>query len=141
VQGGIVVARGVECESEVAIGLGVGGIHAQGGARFGERLIGIFGPVKQVRKLAVRFGETGHQARRFRECVKRFVESALPAQDGSEDVIQQRGIRQSVIRRSNVRIVAKQRVNHVLGSVEILVVNQSGNLCRGARAGAGGRGG
>src|ERR1700694_3708446 len=35
VQGSIVVASGVECESEVAIGLGIGGIHTEGGARFG----------------------------------------------------------------------------------------------------------
>jgi len=55
--------------------------------RFGEGLIGIVGPVKQVRKLTVRFGETGHQARRFRECVERFVESTLPAQNGSEDKV------------------------------------------------------
>ena len=74
VQGGVVVAIGVERESEVAVGLGVGGIHAEGGARFGEGVIGIVGPVKQVRKLAVRFGETGHQARRFRKFVERFVE-------------------------------------------------------------------
>ena len=93
VQGGIVVASGIECESEVAVGLGVGGIHAEGGARFGEGLVGIFGPVEQVRKLAVRFGETGHQARRFRECVERFVEPVLPAQNGSEDKLQQRVIR------------------------------------------------
>src|SRR6267378_7166778 len=48
VQGGIVVASGVECESEVAISLGVGGVHAESGARFGKGLSGIVGPVKQV---------------------------------------------------------------------------------------------
>jgi hypothetical protein len=128
---GIVVAVGVERESEVAVGLGVGGIHAEGGARFGEGVIGIVCPVKQVRKLAVRFGETGHQARRFRKCVERFVEPVLPAQDGSEDKMQQ----------SIVRIVAKQGADLIFGGVEVLVVNQSGNLCRRTGAGAGGAGG
>jgi len=146
VQGGIVVASGVECESEVAVGLGVGGIHAEGGARFGKGLSGIVGPVKQVRKLAVRFGETRHQARRFRECVERFVEPALLAQNGSEDKLQQRIIRQSTtsksaVRRSIARIVAKQGADLVFGGVEFLVMNQSGNLCRRTGAGAGGAGG
>ena len=146
VQGGIVVASRVECESEVAVGLGVGGIHTEGGARFGQGLVGIFGPVKQVRELAVGFRKTGHQARRFREGIERFVEPALPAQNGSEDKLQQCIIRQSTtsksaVRRSIARIVAKQGADLVFGSVEFLVVNQSGNLCRWTGAGAGGAGG
>ena len=54
-QGGIVVAIGVERESKVAVAFGIGGIHAERGARFGERVVGIVGPVKEVGKLAVRF--------------------------------------------------------------------------------------
>ena len=41
VEGGIVVAVGVGRESEVAIGLGVCGIDAQRGTRFGESVFGI----------------------------------------------------------------------------------------------------
>src|ERR1019366_10815329 len=116
VQGGVVSAIGIERESEVAVGFGVGGIYAEGGARFGEGVIGIVCPVKQIRKLAVRFGETGHQARRFRKCVERFVEPVLPAQDGSEYKMQQSIV--CII----VRVVVKQGADLVFGGVEVLVV-------------------
>ncbi len=126
------MALGVERESEVAVGLGIGGIHAKGGARFGEGVLGILCPVKQVSKLAVRFGETGHQARRFRNLVERVVEPVFAAQDGSEDKMQR-----SLILWRSARIVAQQDAELVFGGIEVLFVNQSGNLCRRTRAGAG----
>jgi hypothetical protein len=73
--------------------------------------------------------------RRFRKFVKCFVEPVLPAQDGSKNEMQQ-----SAIRRSIVRSVAKQRSNFVFSRVEVLVVNQSGNLGRPAGAAAGSNG-
>jgi hypothetical protein len=55
----------------------------------------------------------------------------LPAQDGSEDKMQQSTVR--II----IRMVAKQGADLVFGSVKVLVVNQSGNLCRWTGAGTG----
>src|SRR5271156_3285063 len=88
-QSGVVVAVGVERKPEVAVAFGVGRIHAEGGARFGESVIGVVGAVKEVGQLAVGFGETGHQARRFRKLVERFVEPLLAAQNGSKNEMQQ----------------------------------------------------
>jgi len=130
-EGGIVMALGVERESETTVSLSVGGIHAERRARFGEGGLGIVRPVKQVRKLAVGFGEAGHQARRFCKCIERFVEPVLPAQESSEHIMQQ-GI---------VRIIVKQGADLVFGAVEVPVVNQSGNLRGRTGAGDGGVGG
>src|ERR1035438_10862712 len=130
------MAIGVKRKSEGAVGLGISGIHTKGGARFGESVLGIIGAIKQVRKLAVGFGETRHQPRRFREFVERLVDPVLPAQDGSKDEMQQ-----GVTWRNIVCVVAKQSADTVFGVVEFLIVNQSGNLCSGPGADAGGGGG
>ncbi len=131
-QSGIVMAIGVERESEVTVGLGIGGIHTEGGAGLGQCAVGIVCPVKKVRKLTVSFGETGHQARRFREFIERIVEPLLPAKNGSKYKMQQ-----SMIRCSRVGIVAKQNAYLVFSGVEIFVVNESGDLSCRARAGTG----
>ena len=89
VQRGIVVAIGVKRKPKIAIGLGVGRIHTERRARFGERVARIIITVKQIGELAVRFGETRHQPRRFRKFIERVVEPLLPPQQGSQDKMQQ----------------------------------------------------
>ena len=72
------------------------------------------------------FGEARRQARRFREFVKRFVEAFLPAQNGSENEMQER----------IVGIFTQHGADLVFGGSEILVMNQGSDLgCR-TRAGA-----
>jgi len=59
VQRSIVVATGVERESERTVGLGVGRIHAERRARFGKSVLGIVVPIEKVRNLTVGFGDPG----------------------------------------------------------------------------------
>jgi hypothetical protein len=132
VQRSIVVATGVERESERTVGLGVGRIHAERRARFGKSVLGIVVPIEKVRNLTVGFGGPRHLTRRFGEFIKRIVEAFLAAQERSKDVMQP-----GVFRRISAGLVAQQSADFVFRGVEIVLVNQSGNLCRRAGADAG----
>ena len=116
------MSGGVEGQSEIAIGFGVGGIHAESGARFGERVFGVVVAVKEIRKLAVGLGEIGDEARGFGELVQSFVEEVFTAQDGSEDKVLEASV--CVI----AGVVAKQGAEFVFGGGKVTVANQSGDL-------------
>src|SRR6202034_2007631 len=84
VQSRRVVAIGIQREPERPVAFGIGGIHAEGSTRFGEGILGIVRSIKQVRKLAVRFGEVRHQLGGNCKLVERLVEPVLAPQNGSK---------------------------------------------------------
>ena len=55
-----ILGVGVQAESEKAIGLGVPGIDAEGGAGFRNGAVGIVSAVEQVGQPAVNIGEARH---------------------------------------------------------------------------------
>ena len=83
----------------------------------------------------MRFWKAGHQARRFRKFIERFVEAGLAAQDGSENKMEQ-----SLIGQGRGSILTELGAELVLSGVVLFLIDESRDLSRrtGADTGVGG---